>query len=211
MMPRFSRPLLSLLMLASLAACGGNGDIKETLGLTHRAPDEFRVYARPPLTVPPEFNLRPPGSGAGLSAAVQAETQAHSAMLGAEGAGGSARSTSPIMQSLSSPRTGPAATAVPAVSSAELPSSADAQFLSNAGAEHADPQVRDKIAEESGKPHTVQDSSYLLGISKEGDPTVDATKEAQRLKDVKAQNKPVTTGDTPVIEPKSKGIWSDIF
>src|SRR5579863_4076267 len=46
---------------ALLSACSGNW--KQTLGLEPTAPDEFAVESRAPLTIPPDFNLRPPAPG----------------------------------------------------------------------------------------------------------------------------------------------------
>lgn len=45
--------------LFMLAACDGT-TVQEKLGISRPAPDEFSVIARPPLTVPPEFDLKPP-------------------------------------------------------------------------------------------------------------------------------------------------------
>lgn len=59
-MMRGSVPLGVLLVTGlglALAGCGGLGD---ALGLSKRPPDEFEVVAKKPLTVPPDFNLRPP-------------------------------------------------------------------------------------------------------------------------------------------------------
>ena len=53
--------VLSALMLLSLAACGG---VADTLGLGRNPPDEFAVVDRPPLSLPPDFELRPPRPGA---------------------------------------------------------------------------------------------------------------------------------------------------
>ena len=47
--------------LALLAGCGA--DTARTFGLTRDPPDEFQVSSRAPLTVPPDFNLRPPQPG----------------------------------------------------------------------------------------------------------------------------------------------------
>ena len=52
---------MAITSLFILAACSGNS-VKNTLGLDRGAPDEFRVVSRPPLSVPPQFTLRPPGS-----------------------------------------------------------------------------------------------------------------------------------------------------
>lgn len=47
----------------SLAACGNS--IKEEVGLRRTAPDEFAVVTRAPLSVPPDYTLRPPRPGEG--------------------------------------------------------------------------------------------------------------------------------------------------
>lgn len=46
---------------ASLSACS---DFKQIIGLDPTIPDEFAVESRAPLTIPPDFNLRPPEPGA---------------------------------------------------------------------------------------------------------------------------------------------------
>jgi len=48
-----------------LSACSGNGGSwKQALGIQPTSPDEFAVESRAPLTIPPDFNLRPPEPGA---------------------------------------------------------------------------------------------------------------------------------------------------
>ena len=48
-----------------LSACGGTtSSWKQALGIEPTSPDEFAVESRAPLTVPPDFNLRPPEPGA---------------------------------------------------------------------------------------------------------------------------------------------------
>ena len=37
--------------------------MREQLGLNKSSPDEFKVVSRAPLSIPPEFNLRPPQPG----------------------------------------------------------------------------------------------------------------------------------------------------
>src|SRR3954467_7353533 len=55
----------ALVMVAGpgLSACDNTG-IRRSLGLDVRGPDEFRVVARAPLDLPPEYGLRPPTPGA---------------------------------------------------------------------------------------------------------------------------------------------------
>src|SRR3990167_3356061 len=54
--------------LAATSACSSNGD---NGGST---PNEFRVVTKAPLSVPPEYSLRPPGAGTTTPAAVEAAT-----------------------------------------------------------------------------------------------------------------------------------------
>ena len=61
---RYGRPLAVVLCFIGAAAIGGCAEFKNAIGITHDAPDEFAVESRAPLTMPPEFNLRPPEPGA---------------------------------------------------------------------------------------------------------------------------------------------------
>src|SRR6202012_1402778 len=60
------RLIRSLLLGSTLILLGGcNGDkIARTFGLTRDAPDEFTVTTRAPLSIPPDYTLRPPRPGA---------------------------------------------------------------------------------------------------------------------------------------------------
>ena len=59
-----SRLLLAAALLPlALAGCGNN-DLSRTFGMTRDAPDEFQVTTRAPLSMPPDFMLRPPRPGA---------------------------------------------------------------------------------------------------------------------------------------------------
>jgi len=56
--------LLSIVCLCSgffLSACT---DFKRAIGIEKTSPDEFAVESRAPLTLPPDFDLRPPQPGA---------------------------------------------------------------------------------------------------------------------------------------------------
>lgn len=60
--------LLALILAAgALSACSG---VKETLGIETSAPNEFLVSTRAPLTLPPEFDLRPVTDSSDLSPAI---------------------------------------------------------------------------------------------------------------------------------------------
>jgi hypothetical protein len=57
-------PLLAVACLAAALALTGCSNWRQVIGLDQPAPDEFAVESRAPLTVPPEFSLRPPQPGA---------------------------------------------------------------------------------------------------------------------------------------------------
>ena len=61
-MIRISRTV-GLALCASIIGLQGCADIQKAIGNTKQAPDEFAVVAHPPLSVPPNFTLRPPTPG----------------------------------------------------------------------------------------------------------------------------------------------------
>src|SRR5215472_2925119 len=63
--------------LSLLSACSG---FKQMIGLDQPMPDEFAVESRAPLTVPPDFDLRPPSPGAPRPQEKTAEQQAEQVM-----------------------------------------------------------------------------------------------------------------------------------
>ncbi|MEL6961263.1 MAG: DUF3035 domain-containing protein [Pseudomonadota bacterium] len=65
-----------------LSACGGGETVGEALGYGLSGPDEMAVIKRPPLTVPPDFNLRPPRSGDDAAQARDASNAARQTLLG---------------------------------------------------------------------------------------------------------------------------------
>ncbi len=185
-----------LFLSLALAGCG-QGSVKETLGLDRKPPDEFRVVARPPLSVPPDFSLRPPAEGSEVTGSdVPASKQAQGMVFGTEDS--------------SSLRSGGAETAVMSVSSRDADSAGDTQLLQRAGAGNADSGIREKIRAETP---VQEDKTYLEKlrepVSKET--TVNPKAEKERLEKAKAEGKPVTEGETPVVKPKNRGIFDKIF
>lgn len=64
-------PLTAVLAVMALSACGGKS-----------APDEFMVLKSPPLVVPPDFHLRPPGDDNELRDRFLPQAQARRALFG---------------------------------------------------------------------------------------------------------------------------------
>ncbi|MBE7219258.1 MAG: DUF3035 domain-containing protein [Caulobacteraceae bacterium] len=67
----------------ALGACHGAG---QALGMGKTVPDEFRVVAKAPLVVPPDYSLRPPAPGEPRPQELQPESQARLALLGQQAA-----------------------------------------------------------------------------------------------------------------------------
>lgn len=206
---KFTHPL-SLTCLLLLTACGGN-TVKQTLGLETQAPDEFRVVSRPPLSVPPQFSLRPPSTGDASENPYATDKQAQSLVTGQPVNGGNGETF--VLKN------NPAETAVvPGQTSAisvVAKTSAESQLLQNAGAASVDPTVRKTLVEEKlQKQQKVEEAPWYDFWSSRPDKketTVDAKKEAERVKQNQDEGKPVTEGDTPVVKPKDKGVLGNIL
>jgi hypothetical protein len=66
----------STLCLAGASLIAGCTDFKRAVGLEPTLPDEFAVESRAPLTIPPDFELRPPQPGATRPQEKSADQQA---------------------------------------------------------------------------------------------------------------------------------------
>ena len=203
---RSVRHLLPLSLLA-LAACTGN-EVQETLGIDRRAPDEFVVYSRPPLSVPPEFDLKPPRPGEEGPATASTEAQARATLLG---------TTAPpaTLDEAAAGVDGSVTTAVEPVLTNDAPSGAQSSLLSKAGANAADPAIREKLAadrvaepEQEKKAQSLYEQ--IVGDEKK-EPVVDAPAEAERLRTNREEGKPVTEGDTPQQEEKPASVIDSLF
>jgi hypothetical protein len=82
----FNRVCSAIALTAGLAALGGalSGcqSAATALGMTKVVPDEFRVVTKAPLTVPPDYSLRPPAPGEPRPQELQPESAARTALLG---------------------------------------------------------------------------------------------------------------------------------
>ncbi len=74
--------MIGLALCVGLSGCGGGETVGEALGYQQRGPDEMSVIKRPPLIVPPDFNLRPPRPGEPRSEANAASRAARETLIG---------------------------------------------------------------------------------------------------------------------------------
>lgn len=179
------RPALAMLSLLALGACD---TLRDELGMNKQSPDEFRVVSRAPLSLPPDYNtLVTPNPGQPRPQEGTPTDQARTAVFG----------TQPQGQPLTAESTGEAA------------------LLSAAGAQHADPQIR-QIVDRETQQINEENTDFLDALifwRDEPPPgvVVDPNKEAQRIKENQALGRPVTQGETPTIERHKQAIFEGLF
>lgn len=84
-----TRPIALLAVLAAATAASGCASLGRAIGAEKISPDEFRVVTQAPLTLPPDYNLRPPRPGEQRPQELQPADEARAALFG-ETAGASA-------------------------------------------------------------------------------------------------------------------------
>lgn len=77
------RPTVLAVSIAAVALSGCTG-LSNAVGANKVTPDEFRTVTIAPLTVPPEYNLRPPRPGEPRPEEIYPDQQARAALLGAQ-------------------------------------------------------------------------------------------------------------------------------
>jgi hypothetical protein len=170
----------TILMLMASAALVGCGDVREAAGVKKKAPDEFAVVRRAPLTVPPDFELRPPRPGERPLPAIDPRQQAEAAVLGSSAS----------------------AAAVPSSSTVD---SEDA-LLRALHIDDVDPSIRAQVDQESAL-LAVDERNFVerLMFWREPPPpgtAVNAEDERRRLQENEALGRSPTSGTTPSIERK---------
>lgn len=73
---------LTLALLLAGTTLAGCDKLRHTFGLDHYQGDPFSVPSNPPLSMPPDYNLRPPMPGAPNPGETNHRDQAHEKVLG---------------------------------------------------------------------------------------------------------------------------------
>ena len=186
-----------------LLACSGQ-DARETLGLTREAPDEFVVVSRPPLTVPPDFELRPPTPGVARPA--ESTTSAARALV----LKGEAPPAS--LEELGAAPT--VATAVDPVLSGDAATPGESSLLNKIGITRVDPEIRQKLGADPEKAAAKREAKtfYDRLLQESGEePVVDSRKEAERIRINTDTGKPVNEGVVPETSPEKKSVIDRLF
>lgn len=77
-----TKPIAVVAVLVAAAAASGCSTLSRAVGATKVSPDEFRVVAQAPLTLPPDYNLRPPRPGEARPQELQPSDEARAALFG---------------------------------------------------------------------------------------------------------------------------------
>lgn len=184
--------LIRAVLLTSFAATAlaGCGDMRRTLGWERTPPDEFAVVARAPLSLPPDYSLRPPQPGAPRPQEGSTRDQARDSLMG------NRYGQRSMIDSMGR-------------------SPGEMALLKKSGADQAQPNIRQTVNQETTA-LAEADKSFtdrMLFWRKPDAPgtIVDPAKETRRIQENQALGKTVTTGDTPVIQRKKKALLEGIF
>ncbi len=180
--------VLSALLATALSGCG---DARRALGWEKSAPDEFAVVSRAPLSLPPDYDLRPPQPGAARPQEGSSRDQARDVLLGGR--------NTPSRFALDHRGRSPGEMAI----------------LKKAGADQANPEIRSVVNQETtalaDADRSFTERLMFWRAPEKPGTVVDASKETQRLRENQALGKSITEGDTPVIQRKKKALLEGIF
>ena len=187
-----------LALALGLSACS-DGEAGKFLGLEKKPPDEFSVVSRAPLTLPPDYGLKPPEPGAPRPQEGTPRGTAENALFGDGGSTGRpARTANKPAPRILAGKTGNVIVQTPG----------DVAFLNRVNADSAMPDIRQILSEENAI-LAIEDQElvdYLI-FWRDKPPQgtiVDAEEEKRRLQENQALGRSVTEGETPMIERKKK-------
>lgn len=182
-MIKISLPMAVMVAAMTLTGCDS---ARKALTQTKAAPDEFSVYTRAPLTMPPDYGLRPPSE----AEAAARETDDPKAVA------------KRVMLSGRDIQVLPVQAATPGTSA----------LLMRAGVQNAEPGIRQLVNRETSA-FAEEDQNFMESLMFDPDPgvVVAPQKELQRLQENQALGKPVNAGETPIIETKSKAPLEGLF
>ncbi|MBK1699192.1 DUF3035 domain-containing protein [Rhodovibrio salinarum] len=182
--------LVTVLLLALPALAGCSDSWRTSLGLKQTAPDEFKVAEHEPLEMPPSLSeLPPPRAGGGRPQATSPRVRAQQALL-------------------ASPATGQEQPGMPGGRGGL--SDGEQRLLANANAGAAPADIRQTVAREAAEraedlQGPLDDYIFWRDPEQPGE-VVDAQAEARRLRENRAQGKPLEDGEVPIQEREDRGI-----
>ena len=191
--------VVGLATVIGVAGCSDrSGNI---LGFEKSAPDEFAVVKRAPLTLPPNYGLRPPRPGLARPQAISPRDEAKKSVIG---------------QTIVKPQRTRRKVRAEQKRRIGTRSNSEVALLKRTGAIDAEPNIREIVDREAvgvvGRTDESFVDSLLFWRDKRPKPpanidtVVNPKGEARRIRENKVLGKPVKTGVTPRIKRKKAGL-----
>lgn len=185
----------AVILAAAVLLLAGCEETKRALGQTKQAPDEFAVYQRAPLSLPPDYNLRPPAPGVNRPQSVKPRDRARAAL------GQRPRPQQPASESGKPNLSG--------LSPGEL------SVLRLTGALDASNDIRSQVNRESAilaeGADSLTDSMLFWREKPPFGISVDARAERQRIRESQAEGRPLNEGEIPIVMRKKKALLEGVF
>ena len=183
-------------MFSLVAGCG-QGTVQDALGMGKRSPDEFAVVSRAPLILPPDYGLRPPAPGENRPGINTPSERARASLTG-EAAQPVAGADQEVVSAAFDDRRAPAASA------------GERALIAQATKTPVDPDIRRRIAEENMELAAVEQELFTRLVEwrqpQTLGTTVDPVAETARLRANRAEGKPPTEGESPVITQRRQSV-----
>ena len=183
-----------LVFVGAAMMLGGCEQTREMLGQNKKAPDEFAVYSRAPLSLPPDYGLRPPSPGTSRPQSVDPTDTAQQILVRQSG--------------------GKAPAQVARAESIKMTPGLKA-LLDEAGAFNADPNIRSIVNRETSimgdEDQTFAERIMFWNRKTEYGTIIDAKKESDRIRQNQALGEAVTEGETPTIERKTRALLEGLI
>lgn len=187
-----SRIVLVAAGLVAALTLGACADTRKAIGWDKVSPDEFNVVTRAPLTLPPDFGLRPPAPGVARPQEQSPTEQARVAVFG----NSAARNAAAGQQ-------GPG-------------SSGENALVAKTGGDKVDASIREQLDRETSQ-LAEADRSFVdrLMFWRANNPgqgeQLDAQRESQRLREAAATGRPASDGSVATVRKRQRGWLEGIF
>lgn len=187
-MSRLVRLVLVCALLVAAASLSACSETRRLLGQDKAPPDEFAVVSRAPLSLPPNYALRPPSPGSSRPQEVTTRDQARQTVFGQK----ALQATQPIATTGRSP--------------------GEVAFLKKAGADQAQPDIRATVNRETSAlieaDKNFTDKLIFWRNPAPPGEVIDPVKESARIRENEALGRSVNEGAvTPTIKRRKKGIF----
>lgn len=173
-----------MIVAASLLFLSACSEVREAVIPGKTAPDEFAVYTRAPLSLPPDYGLRAPEPGADRPQQVNPSDTAQRVTIG--------------IQESQQARVG----------------SGEEEMLRLTGADAVEPDIRQIVNRESTVLIEEQDTfvnTIMFWQQTKPGTELDPNEEDKRIRQSQALGDPITSEDVPIIEKKEKGLLEGLF